>query len=115
MSSYLDSAKCRIDGNTKAVWVRACYKSVHQTVKPVPCPDGSKSDARLDLRGRAITRAVPVPGPWDECFIPKFSHRARYGRLRPERLRELWIGSKLWLNKKEALLGMLLNREYALS
>jgi hypothetical protein len=59
--------------------------------------------------GRTNTR------PWDEWFIPKFSHRAGGGRLTPERLRELWIGSILWPKEKEALLGMLSNIEYALS
>jgi hypothetical protein len=84
-------------------------------VKPVSLSDGSIPDARLDGRGRAIARAIPILGPWDEWFIPKFSHGARGGRLTPERLRELRIGSILWLKEMEALLGMLSNREYALS
>jgi len=64
-SSYLDSAKCNQDENTKAAWVRASYKCVAQKVKPVPLSDGSIPDAGLDWRGRAITRAVLIPGPWD--------------------------------------------------
>jgi len=55
-------------------------------VKPVPLSDGSTPDADLDWRGRAIAWAVPVPGPWDEWFIPEFSHGARGGRLTPERI-----------------------------
>jgi len=78
-------------------------------VKPVPLLDGSIPDAGLDWRGRAIARAIPIPGPWDEWFIPKFSHVARGGRLTPERLRELLIGSILWPKEKEALLRMLSN------
>ena len=77
--------------------------------------DGSKPDAGLDWRGRAITRAVPVPGSCDEWFIPKFSHGAGGGRLIPQRLRELRIGSILRPKEKDALLGILSNREYALS
>jgi len=92
-STYLDSAKCNLDENTKAAWVRARDKCVAQKVKPVPLSDGSIPDDGLDWRGRAIARAVPIPGPCDKWFIPKFSHGARGGRLTPERLRELWIGS----------------------
>jgi hypothetical protein len=65
-SSYLDSAKCNLDKNTKAAWVRARYKCVAQKVKPVPLSDRSIPDAGLDWRGRAIARAVPIPGPWDK-------------------------------------------------
>jgi hypothetical protein len=108
-SSYLDSAKSNLDENTKAAWVCARYKCVAQKVKPVPLSDGSIQGAGLDWRGGAIARTVPIPGPWDEWFIPKFSHGARGGRLTPERLRELQIGSILWPKKKEALLGMLSN------
>ena len=113
-SSYLDSAKCNLDENTKAAWVHARYKCDAKKVKPVPLSDESIPDARLDWRGRAIARAVPIPGPWDKWFIPRFSHGARGGRLTPERLRELRIGSILWPKEEEALLGMILNREYAL-
>ena len=80
----LDSAKCNLDENTKAAWLCGRYKCVAQRVKPVPMSDGSTPDAALDWRGRAIARAVPVPGPWDEWFIAKFSHGARGGRLTPE-------------------------------
>jgi len=114
-SLYLHSAKCNIDENTKAAWVRACYKCLAQKVKPFPWSDGRTLDAGLDCRGRAIARAVPVPGRWDEWFIPKFSHRARGVRLTPERERELRIGSILWPKEKKALLGMISNRKYALS
>jgi len=78
-SSYLDSVKCNLDENTKAAWVCGRYQCVPQKVKPVPLSDGSTPDAGLDWRGRAIARALPVPGPWDEWLIPKFSHRARGG------------------------------------
>jgi hypothetical protein len=114
-SSYLDSAKCNRGQNTKAAWVHARYKCVAQQVKPVPLWDGSIPGAGLDWRGRVIARAVPIPDPWDEWFIPKFSHGARGGRLTPERLRKLRIGSIFWPKEKGALLGMLSNREYALS
>ena len=43
-SSYLDSAKCNIDENTKAAWVRARFNCVAQKVKPVPLSDGSMPD-----------------------------------------------------------------------
>jgi len=84
-------------------------------VKRVPLSDGSTPYAGLDWRARAIARAVPVSGPWDEWFIPKFSHGARGGRLTPERLLELRTGSILRPKERDALLGMLPNREYALS
>jgi len=35
-SLYLDSAKCNLDENTKATWVRARSKCVAQKMKPVP-------------------------------------------------------------------------------
>jgi len=111
-SSYLDSVNCNVDENTKAAWVCARYKCIAQKVKLVPLSDGRIPDAGLDLRGRAIARAGPIPRPWEKWFIPKFSHGARGGRLTPERLRELQIGSILWPKEKEALLGMLWNREY---
>jgi hypothetical protein len=95
--------------------VRTHYKCVAQKVKPVPFEDGSIPDAGLDLRGIAIARAVPIPGPWDEWFIPQFSHRARGRWLTPERIRELQIGSILWQKEQKALIGMLSNREYTLS
>jgi hypothetical protein len=114
-SSYLDSAKCNLDENTKAACVRALYKCVAQKVKPDPMSDGSIPDAGLDWRGRAIARAVPIRGLWDEWFIPKFSHGTTAGRLTPEGLRKLWIGSIIWPIEKQALLGMLSNREYVLS
>jgi len=85
-SSYLDSTKCNLDKNTKVARVRARYKCVAQKVKPATLLHGSTPDAGPNWRGRAIARAVPVPGPWDEWFTPKFSHRARGGRLTPERL-----------------------------
>jgi len=108
-SSYLDSAECNLDQNTKAAWVCARYRCVAQDVKPVPLSDGSTPDAGLDWRGRAIARAVPIPGPWESWLIPRFSHRARGGRLTRERLRELWIGSISRPKDKDALLGMLSN------
>jgi hypothetical protein len=114
-STYLDSAKCDLVENTKAAWVRAHYKSFAQEVKAVPLLDRSIPDAGLDWRSRAITWTVPILGPWNAWCIPKFFHRARGGRLTPERLRELRIGIILWQKDKEALLGMRFNRESALS
>jgi hypothetical protein len=94
-SSYLDSVKGKLDENTKAARVRARYKCDAQKVKPGPLSDGSIPDARLDRRGRGIARSVPIPGPWDEWFIPKFSPGARGRRLTREPLRELRIRSIL--------------------
>jgi len=65
-SSYLNSARCNLDENTKTVRVCSRYKCIAQKVKPVPLSDGSIPDAGLDWRGRGIARAVPLPGPWDE-------------------------------------------------
>jgi len=65
-SSYLDSAKCNFDENTKAAWVHACYNSIAQKVNPVPMSDESTPDAGLDWRGRGIAWAIPIPGPKDE-------------------------------------------------
>jgi len=93
--------------------VRARYKCVAQKVKPVPLSYGSTPEAGLDWRGTAISRAIPVPGSGDECCIPKISHGARGGRLTPETLRKLQIGSISRPKQKDALLGMLSNREYA--
>jgi len=64
-SSYLYSAKCNCDENTKGAWVRTRYNGVAQNVKPVRLSDGSVPDTGLDWRGRAITQAVPIPGLWD--------------------------------------------------
>ena len=83
-------------------------------MKPVPWADGSTPDSGLNWRGRPITGATPIPVLWDEWYIPKFSHWARGGRPTPEGLWELQIGSILWAKKPEALLRMLVNRQYAL-
>ena len=95
--------------------MRALYKCVAQKVTPVPVSDGSIPDTGLDWRERAIAKALPVPGPWEKRFIPKFSHSVRVGMLTPETLQELRIGIVLWPKKKEALLGMVLNGEYPMS
>lgn len=88
---------------------------VAQIVKPVPVSDGSIPDTTFDYRGNAITRAVPLPCPGDEWFVPKFSHRARRGRLTPERSPEQLIQNIFRPKDIEALLGMQSRREYALS
>jgi len=115
LSLYLDSVKCTFDENTKAAWVSARYKCAAKKVKPGPMSDGSTPDAGLNWRGRVIAQAVPIPGPWYEWCIPKISHRTQGGRLTPERSREPCIGSILRPKKQDAVLGMLSNREYALS
>jgi hypothetical protein len=91
------------------------YKFVAQNVKTAPLSNGSIPDAGLNWRGRAIARAIPILGPWIKWFIPKFPHGARGGRLTPERLQELRIGSILWLKEKEAILSKVSNREYYFS
>jgi hypothetical protein len=73
-SSYLDSAECILDENIKATGVRCRYKFVAQQVKSIPVSNGSIPDEGLAWRGRAISRAVPIPGPVDEWFISKFFH-----------------------------------------
>ena len=106
-SSYSDWAKCNLDQNTKSAWVRTHYKCVAQKVNHVPMWDGRIPDPGLNWRGWAIARAVPMPGPADEWFMLKFSHRARGGRLTPERSLELLIGRILRPLNKEALLAIL--------
>ena len=90
-------------------------KCIDQILEPGRLLDGCIPAARLDCRGRDIAQAFPIPDPWDKWFIPKFSCREQCGRLTPERVQELHIGSILWQKDREALLGMLSNREYALS
>ena len=115
ISLYLDSGKCNINENTKAACVRTLYNCDAQNEMPVPFSYQSTPDARLDLRGRVIARAVPVLGLWEECSIPKFLYRVSGGWLTPERLRKLRIGNISRPQENEGLLGMLSNREYALS
>jgi hypothetical protein len=76
---YLDSGKCNLQEYTKAAWVRARYTYDALNVMPVPLSDEGTPDVKHDRRGRAIAQAVPVLGPWEECFIPKFSYRIRGG------------------------------------
>jgi len=92
-SLYHDEVKCNLDEYDKGASVHARYKCVSQKVKPVPLSDECTPDARLDWRGRAIARALPIPGPWDEWFISKCSHRARGGKITPQKLQESRIGS----------------------
>ena len=113
--SYLDWAKCNLDESPNPAWICARYEYLTRKVKPILLSNGCITDAGLDRRGSAIARAVPIPRPWDRWIIPFFSHGDRGRRLTPERLWVLWIGSLLWPKEKEALLGMLSNREYALS
>ena len=107
--------KCNLDGNTKETQVHTRYKHNAKKVKPVPLSDWSTPDASLDWRGRAIARAIPITGCWDEWFVPIFAHGARGGRLTPVRLQERWIGSIFRPKEQDALLGMQSNREYAVS
>jgi len=65
-SSYLNVAKCNLDEHTKPGWVRAPYECVAQKVRPVSLSDVSIPAARLDWKGSAIARAVPIAGPWDD-------------------------------------------------
>jgi hypothetical protein len=114
-SPSLDCVKLNLEENPKADWVHARYKCVAQKLQPVPLLDGRQPDAGLDRRGSALSQAIPVPISCEEWFVPKFSNRAKGGRLTREGLRELWIGNLSSPKEKHSLLDMQWNREYSLS
>jgi hypothetical protein len=73
-SSYVNPAKCNSNETTTAAKVSALVKCVCQKVKPVPVSDRSIPGAGHNWRERAIARAKPILGLWNELFIPKLTH-----------------------------------------
>ena len=102
--------------------VHTAYKKKADKVKPVDHDqsDGSRPTFSRKWKEDAIREAeekgLHLPRePHDRWFIPKFSSIKKGSRLTPERITKLQIGDFLTPREKELLLGMLFNREAALS
>jgi len=93
----------------------ACYKCVALNVNLDPLLDGCIPHAKLYWRGRAIAWAVPIRSPSDRFILAKLASREWRGRMTLQGVQGLPIGSILCSIEMEALLGMLSNREYAIS
>ena len=102
--------------------VLTAYKKKADKVKPVDydqsdgsCPMMSmqwKEDAIAEAKAKGLDKPRE---PHDIYFIPKFSTIEKGARLTPERVQKLNIGDFLTDREKDLLIGMLFNREAALS